>query len=143
MTVREHLVIYGRLKGISRTELSANVEAVLRATALLTYADRLASKLSGGNKRKLSLAIALIGNVHISMLSCSQHHFEGNPSVLLIDEFSTGIDAKMKRDMWNTLRNVAVGKAVIITTRKFMTFVSIFPMTISIRFYGGSIRARW
>jgi len=64
------------------------------------YADRLASKLSGGNKRKLSLAIALIGN----------------PSVLLIDEFSTGIDAKMKRDMWNTLRSVAVGKAVVITT---------------------------
>jgi len=67
---------------------------------LITYADRLASKLSGGNQRKLSLAIALIGN----------------PSVILIDEFSTGIDAKMKRDMWGTLRNVSVGKAVIITT---------------------------
>ena len=41
----------------------------------------------------------------------------GNPSVVLIDEFSTGIDAKMKRDMWGTLRNVAIGKAVVITTR--------------------------
>jgi len=41
----------------------------------------------------------------------------GNPSVVLIDEFSTGIDAKMKRDMWVTLRKVAVGKAVVITTR--------------------------
>ena len=61
--------------------------------------------------------------------------------MLLIDEFSTGVDAKMKRDMWNTLRNVAVGKAVIITTRKFMTVVSEFPTTISVRFYGGSIRA--
>lgn len=44
--------------------------------------------------------------------------FSGNPSCILIDEFSTGIDAKMKRDMWSTLRNVAVGKAIIITTRK-------------------------
>ena len=44
--------------------------------------------------------------------------YEGNPSCILIDEFSTGIDAKMKRDMWKTLRNVAVGKAIIITTRK-------------------------
>ena len=43
----------------------------------------------------------------------------GNPSVVLIDEFSTGIDAKMKRDMWGTLRNVAVGKAIVITTREF------------------------
>ena len=45
------------------------------------------------------------------------HSTLGNPSVVLIDEFSTGIDARMKRDMWTTLRNVAVGKAVIITTR--------------------------
>ena len=38
--------------------------------------------------------------------------------MILIDEFSTGIDAKMKRDMWGTLRNVAVGKAIVITTRE-------------------------
>ena len=44
---------------------------------------------------------------------------QGNPSVILIDEFSTGIDAKMKRDMWGTLRNVAVGKAIVITTREW------------------------
>ncbi|KAJ8084935.1 hypothetical protein PM082_003712 [Marasmius tenuissimus] len=101
LTVREHLIIYGRLKGLPRGDvLSSNIDTILRATALNTYADRLASKLSGGNQRKLSLAISLIGN----------------PSVVLIDEFSTGIDARMKRDMWTTLRNVAVGKAVIITT---------------------------
>ncbi|KAG5653904.1 hypothetical protein H0H81_009496 [Sphagnurus paluster] len=101
LTVREHLLVYGRLKGLgSGSQLRENVESVLRGTSLIMYADRLASKLSGGNQRKLSLAIALIGN----------------PAVVLIDEFSTGIDAKMKRDMWQTLRNVAVGKAVVITT---------------------------
>ncbi|KAG1763849.1 hypothetical protein EDD22DRAFT_482473 [Suillus occidentalis] len=101
LTVREHLMIYGRLKGLNRGhELKTNVEALMIATSLHMYADRLASQLSGGNQRKLSLAIALIGN----------------PSVVLIDEFSTGIDAKMKRDMWGTLRNVAVGKAIVITT---------------------------
>ena len=42
----------------------------------------------------------------------------GNPSVILIDEFSTGVDAKMKRDIWITLKNVAIGKAVVITTRE-------------------------
>ncbi|KAG1813914.1 uncharacterized protein BJ212DRAFT_1274572 [Suillus subaureus] len=101
LTVREHLMIYGRLKGLNRGyELKTNVEALMVATSLHMYADRLASQLSGGNQRKLSLAIALIGN----------------PSVILIDEFSTGVDAKMKRDMWGTLRNVAVGKAIVITT---------------------------
>ncbi|CAK5265997.1 unnamed protein product [Mycena citricolor] len=100
LSVREHLIIYGRLKGLRGGDLSSSVEALLSATGLAIYADRLASKLSGGNQRKLSLAIALVGN----------------PSVVLIDEFSTGIDAKMKREMWQTLRGVAVGKAVIITT---------------------------
>lgn len=101
LTVQEHLVIYGRLKGLYRgQELRRNVNMLMQATALDIYRDRLASKLSGGNQRKLALAIALMGN----------------PSVVLIDEFSTGIDAKMKREMWGTLRNVAAGKAVVITT---------------------------
>jgi len=97
------LLIYGRLKGLkSGPELQTSIEIVLQGTSLTIYADRLASKLSGGNQRKLSLAISLIGN----------------PSVILIDEFSTGIDPKMKRDMWLTLRTVAVGKAVVVTTRE-------------------------
>jgi ATP-binding cassette, subfamily A (ABC1), member 3 len=61
LTVREHLIIYGRLQGLRGTDLRSNIEALMRSTTLTTYADRLASKLSGGNQRKLSLAIALIG----------------------------------------------------------------------------------
>lgn len=62
LTVREHLIIYGRLKGLRRgTELDGSVDTVLKGTALDLYADRLASKLSGGNQRKLALAISLIG----------------------------------------------------------------------------------
>jgi ABC-type multidrug transport system ATPase subunit len=100
LTVREHLSIYGRLKGLRSEELKSSVESLMTATGLQIYADRLASKLSGGNQRKLSLAIALMGN----------------PAVVLIDEFSTGIDAKKKREMWHTLRAVAVGKVFVITT---------------------------
>jgi len=101
LTVREHLVVYGRLKGLKPGwELERNVEALLYGTSLQQYADRLAASLSGGNQRKLALAIALMGN----------------PAVVLIDEFSSGVDAKMKRDMWDTLRSVAGGKAIVITT---------------------------
>ena len=68
LTVREHLVIYGRLKGLRRgDEVNHNVESLMRATALHVYADRLASKLSGGNQRKLALAIALIGRICVSL----------------------------------------------------------------------------
>ncbi|KAJ6479217.1 hypothetical protein C8R47DRAFT_1019314, partial [Mycena vitilis] len=100
LSVREHLIIYGRLKGLRSEELNTSVESLMLATGLHVYADRLASKLSGGNQRKLSLAIALMGN----------------PAVVLIDEFSTGIDAKKKREMWRTLRAVAMGKVFVITT---------------------------
>ena len=54
-------MIYGRLKGLKREELPSNVSILLRSTGLEQFADRLASKLSGGNQRKLSLAIALMG----------------------------------------------------------------------------------
>lgn len=99
MTVTEHLMFYARARGVP--EPLASVEAILQATSLARFHDRLASKLSGGNKRKLSLGIALMGN----------------PSVLLLDEPSSGMDAAAKRVMWRTLLGVAApGRALLITT---------------------------
>ena len=99
MTVTEHLDFYARARGVSEPKMS--VEAILKATSLAPYHNRLASTLSGGNKRKLSLGIALMGN----------------PSVLLLDEPSSGMDAAAKRVMWRTLLGVAApGRALLITT---------------------------
>ena len=99
MTVTEHLDFYARARGVPDPKVS--VDAILHATSLVRFHDRLASKLSGGNKRKLSLGIALMGN----------------PSVLLLDEPSSGMDAAAKRVMWRTLLGVAApGRALLITT---------------------------
>lgn len=99
MTVTEHLYFYARARGVPDPKTS--VDAILQATSLGRFHDRLASKLSGGNKRKLSLGIALMGN----------------PSVLLLDEPSSGMDAAAKRVMWRTLLGVAApGRALLITT---------------------------
>ncbi|KAF3769793.1 P-loop containing nucleoside triphosphate hydrolase protein [Cryphonectria parasitica EP155] len=99
MTVREHLFFYASARGVP--DVQANVEAVLAATGLGRFSERLAHKLSGGNKRKLSLGIALMGN----------------PAVLLLDEPSSGMDAAAKRAMWRTLLGVAApGRALLITT---------------------------
>lgn len=75
LTVVEHLQFYARVRGVSDCE--HNVRAVIQAVGLQNFTARMAAKLSGGNKRKLSLAIALMGN----------------PSVLLLDEPSSGMDA--------------------------------------------------
>ena len=98
MTVREHLEFYASIRGVSRP--SHNVAEVIRAVGLQSYANRMAHALSGGNKRKLSLGIALMGN----------------PSVLLLDEPSSGMDAASKRIMWRTLASVVPGRSLVLTT---------------------------
>jgi len=98
MTVSEHLHFYAKVRGVN--DPRHNVDAVMRAVGLEQYADRMAAKLSGGNKRKLSLGIALMGN----------------PSVLLLDEPSSGMDAASKRVMWRTLESVIPGRSLVLTT---------------------------
>jgi ATP-binding cassette, subfamily A (ABC1), member 3 len=98
MTVLEHLRFYARVRGVQEVEY--NVDAVIKAVGLQTFSSRMAAKLSGGNKRKLSLGIALIGN----------------PTVLLLDEPSSGMDAAAKRVMWKTLAAVVPGRSLLLTT---------------------------
>ena len=98
MTVTEHLAFYARVRGVPNAK--NNVKVVMRAVGLQPYADRMAAKLSGGNKRKLSLGIALMGN----------------PTVLLLDEPSSGMDAAIKRVMWRTLASVVPGRSLVLTT---------------------------
>lgn len=98
LTVAEHLAFYARACGVS--DVAHNVARVVAAVGLAAFRDRLAAALSGGNKRKLSLGIAVIGN----------------PSVLLLDEPSSGMDAVAKRAMWRVLRIVRGGRALVVTT---------------------------
>jgi ABC-type multidrug transport system ATPase subunit len=64
MTVVEHLRFYAGVRGVKNA--SKNVQALARAVGLAPFAGRMGNKLSGGNKRKLSLAIALIGKRYFS-----------------------------------------------------------------------------
>jgi ABC-type multidrug transport system ATPase subunit len=98
MTVIEHLEFYARIRGVA--DVKHNVTEVMGAVGLTTFQHRMATKLSGGNKRKLSLGIALMGN----------------PLVLLLDEPSSGMDAASKRVMWKTLASVVPGRSIVLTT---------------------------
>lgn len=98
MTVLEHLQFYARVRGVG--DIQNNTSEVISAVGLEQFTHRMAAKLSGGNKRKLSLAIALMGN----------------PSVLLLDEPSSGMDVCAKRVMWRTLASVVPGRSIVLTT---------------------------
>jgi ATP-binding cassette subfamily A (ABC1) protein 3 len=98
LNVREHLAFYARIRGV--TDVHGAVETMIRSVGLQPFADRMADKLSGGNKRKLSLAMALIGN----------------PEVVLLDEPSSGMDPLAKRNMWRTLAKFRPGRSILLTT---------------------------
>ena len=98
MTVTEHLKFYAKVRGVA--DIDFNVNQVISAVGLDAFRNRPAARLSGGNQRKLSLGIAIIGN----------------PSILLLDEPSSGMDAVAKRVMWKTLEGIKVGRSLVITT---------------------------
>ncbi|XP_035254594.1 LOW QUALITY PROTEIN: ATP-binding cassette sub-family A member 3 [Anguilla anguilla] len=101
MTGRETLNMYARLRGIPERYVSGCVENVLRSLLLEPHADKLVRGYSGGNKRKLSAGIALIGG----------------PPVIFLDEPSTGMDPVARRLLWDAVtRTRESGKAIIITS---------------------------
>ncbi|KAF7883671.1 uncharacterized protein EAF02_005591 [Botrytis sinoallii] len=98
LTVRQTLSFYASIKGLR--DVKGNVDGVMRAFCIETFADRLITKLSGGTRRKVMVAIAILGN----------------PRLLLLDEPSTGQDAGAKRVLWKILRSLSNGRAILITT---------------------------
>ncbi|KAK3370300.1 hypothetical protein B0H63DRAFT_486711 [Podospora didyma] len=102
LTARQHLIFYAQIKGVPAIAVKSNVEIAMARVGLTDHADKQAIKLSGGNRRKLSLAIALMGN----------------PAVLVLDEPSSSMDAAAKRAMWDIIRSeIAVpGRSLLLTT---------------------------
>ncbi|XP_051930370.1 phospholipid-transporting ATPase ABCA1 [Hippocampus zosterae] len=101
LTGIEHLELYARLRGIPEESVTEVATMGVKKMGLSQYAKQEAGSYSGGNKRKLSTAIALIGA----------------PPVLFLDEPTTGMDPKAKRFMWNCiLCFTKEGSAVILTS---------------------------
>eukprot|EP00002_Diphylleia_rotans_P030496 TRINITY_DN6270_c0_g1_i4.p1 TRINITY_DN6270_c0_g1~~TRINITY_DN6270_c0_g1_i4.p1 ORF type:complete len:1633 (-),score=415.86 TRINITY_DN6270_c0_g1_i4:245-5143(-) len=100
MTGREHLYLFGRLRGVPEDKLDIIVENALTILDLDQHADKLTQAYSGGNKRKLSLAIAMLGD----------------PKILFLDEPSTGMDPLARRFMWNVISSFVPGRSIILTT---------------------------
>ncbi|KAK2981524.1 hypothetical protein RJ640_000095 [Escallonia rubra] len=102
LTGREHLLFYGRLKNLKGSALTQAVEESLKSINLFHggVADKQAGKYSGGMKRRLSVAISLIGN----------------PKVVYMDEPSTGLDPASRNSLWNVVKRAKQDRAIILTT---------------------------
>ncbi|XP_015688864.2 ABC transporter A family member 10-like [Oryza brachyantha] len=102
LTGREHLMFYGRLKNLRGVSLTQAIEKSLKSVRLFAggVADKLVGKYSGGMKRRLSVAISLIGD----------------PKVVYMDEPSSGLDPASRKDLWNAVKSAKQDRAIILTT---------------------------
>ncbi len=101
VTVLEHLRVFGRVGGLVQPSLDNTCRDMMAAMSLSRYAQVLAADLSGGNKRKLSFAIAMLAS----------------PQVVLLDEPSSGMDPASRKFMHEIISSVkAEDRAVVLTT---------------------------
>lgn len=101
LTGYENLEFFGKMKGVSAKELKKEIEYIAEIVDLTDDLKKLVSKYSGGMKRRLSLAIALIGS----------------PELLILDEPTVGIDPSLRKNIWKELfkqRDNGVG--ILVTT---------------------------
>lgn len=102
LTGRENLVLFGRLRGLRRRPAKARADELIEQFDLVAAADRIISTYSGGMWRRVDLASALV------VL----------PKVLFLDEPTTGLDPRSRRDMWALVSSLArQGITVLLTTQ--------------------------
>ena len=100
-TVAENLTVYGRYFGIARSEIAARLPALLEFAGLGGRADAAISALSGGMKRRLTLARALVNE----------------PQLVFMDEPTTGLDPQARHLIWERLRRLThEGRTLVLTT---------------------------
>ena len=100
LTVLEHLMLYARLRGIPASRLRERAGEMMEQVGLTEKAMTRAGGLSGGQKRKLSLCLALVGD----------------PRVCFLDEPTSGMDPFSRRSTWNIIRGVRDGRVTVLTT---------------------------
>ncbi|KAF0690787.1 Aste57867_17854 [Aphanomyces stellatus] len=91
LTVREHLELFAAIKGVPTEHINQTVVDKMEQMNLNDFEHKLAGTLSGGNKRKLSVAIAMIGS----------------PPIIFLDEPSTGMDPVSRRFMWDVIADIS------------------------------------
>jgi lipooligosaccharide transport system ATP-binding protein len=103
-TVTENLIVFGRYFGLSKRECEARVDRLLEFAGLADKAQARIDALSGGMKRRLTLARALIND----------------PRILFMDEPTTGLDPQARHLVWDRLKTLLTEGRTIVLTTHFM-----------------------
>ena len=126
MTVEEHLWFYSKIKGVPAHRREQVVEDAIVQLNLSEHREKPAGTLSGGNKRKLSVGIAIVGN----------------PPIILLDEPSAGMDPEARRFMWSVVEKISQRdkKSAVILTTHSMEEAEALSTKMGIMVRGGIFR---
>ena len=126
MTVEEHLWFYAKIKGIPANLRETVIEDCIKQMNLADHRKKPSGTLSGGNKRKLSVAVAIVGN----------------PPIILLDEPSAGMDPEARRFMWSVVEKISQRdkKSAVILTTHSMEEAEALSTKMGIMVRGGIFR---
>lgn len=100
LTVRENFMLLYNIFGYNKAQSKFKTEEIANKFALTSVLDRKAGKLSGGMQRRLSIALALVGN----------------PQIIFLDEPTLGVDVIARREIWDYINDLKGDKTIILTT---------------------------
>ena len=104
LTVGQHLGLFGKLKGLSKAESRLQTAELLQSLDLASETYKLVGQLSGGQRRRILIGLAMLGN----------------PRLLILDEPTSGLDPASRRLVWNILKNVNKAGSTILVSTHYM-----------------------
>lgn len=104
LTVREHLELFGKIKGLSKTEARRQTSEIVENLELENETNKQVGELSGGQRRRILIGLALLGK----------------PPLLILDEPTTGLDPVSRRTVWQLIKKVRCEGATVILSTHYM-----------------------
>ncbi|HLM20715.1 MAG TPA: ATP-binding cassette domain-containing protein, partial [Propionibacteriaceae bacterium] len=116
LTGREHLVLQAALQGVPRSRAGPRIAELLERLGLTAAAGRKAGEYSGGMKRRLDLAMALLHR----------------PSILFLDEPTTGLDPQSRAALWEEVAGLARDGVTVFLTTQYLEEADVLADRVSI-----------
>ncbi|MEE6176569.1 ATP-binding cassette domain-containing protein [Mycobacterium sp. 050134] len=120
LTGRENLVLFGRMRGLSRHRAKARADELIGQFDLVAAADRRVSTYSGGMWRRVDLASALVVT----------------PKVLFLDEPTTGLDPRSRRDVWALVNSLREQHVTVLLTTQYLEEADVLSDSIVVIDHG-------
>ncbi len=120
LTARENLRLMARLRHLPRAERRHRMDELIERFGLGDAADRRVGSYSGGMKRRLDLAMSLVSE----------------PKVIVLDEPTTGLDPRSRRDVWEAVSELARGGATVLLTTQYLEEADVLADRIAVIDHG-------